>query len=401
VTDPWSVTMISAYGRGESLALALKESGFDVQILDFTEALGAEWNRGLGPFPVATTAYLGKQEQFLSEVKALPRGMNFWLPDGPIELSGPMADFFNRTLPAVRNLHAKDSPDFAVDWLKRFMKIWTSPFQLESWQASLPKATFPYADNIGMVPPTKEKRLMSFERYQTLEHKYLPSTTLSDVQFQGARITQLEAESGHKSAYRSAQWIWCLSSEETDRVGVEVAQQIFANKIRRPEWRWISFDGRCDRGPWSKGFPAYSIVINDLHLPWTYANMLVLRWTESDVFQVWLKVPAVSTQSEVRRSEWAEEVRAHLHRRLPLAAWSVDSSKVSLCPHSPVYDLSSQEDSLPGWKNWDWIAPESLARLDLSARLEREAACYNRLVQWRNEQMKKQGARSDNALHAP
>jgi len=401
VSDAWSVTMISAYGRGESLALALQKSGFDVQILDFTDALGQEWNRGVGPFPIATTAYLDKQEQFLSEVKSLPRGITFWMPDGPLELSGPMSDFFLSTHSAVKHLRTSGAPDFADDWLRRFMKIWTSPFHFESWQTSLPKSAYPYADKIGLVPPTKEKRLMSFERYQTLEHKYLPSTTLSDVQFEGARITQLEAESGHKSAYRTPQWIWCLSSEETDRVGVEVAQQIFANKIRKPEWRWISFDGRCDRGPWSDGFPAYSIVLNDLHLPWAYTNMMVLRWTDRDVFQVWLKVPAASAHNEVRRFEWAEEARAHLYRRLPLAAWSVDSSAVNLCPHSSVYDLSNQEERLPGWKNWDWIAPESLARLDLSARLEREAACHARLVQWRVDQMKKQGARRDHALHAP
>jgi len=397
----WSVNMISAYGRGETLALALQENGFDVQILDFTDALGPEWNRGLGPFPVAATSFLPAQDNFLGEARPLARGLTFWMPEGPLELSGPMSDFFGEREASVKHLRTTAAPDFAEDWLRRFMKMWTSPYQWESWQAKSAPVTFPYADHIGLVPVTKEKRVMSFERFQTLENKWVAASVLRDVQFEGARITELEVESGRREAYRSPQWIWCLSSEETDRVGVEVAQHLFANKIRKAEWRWMSFQGRCDSGPWSSGFPEYTVVMNDLHLPWTYTNVMALRWIDRDVFQLWIKVPAAACLKEDRRFEWAEEARAHLFKRLPQASWSVDSSTWSLCPHSPVYDLNVQEESLPGWKNWDWIAPESLARLDISARLEREAQCHNRLVQWRAEQLKKQGAHRDHALHAP
>lgn len=393
--------MISAYGRGETLALALQDIGFDVQIMDFTEALGPEFERGVGPFPVASTAFIPKQESFLSEVRPLKRGITFWLPDGPLELSGPMSDFFAGRDPAIKHLRTSPGPDFASDWLRRFMKMWTSPYHWDAWQASVPPVTFPYADKIGLVPPTKEARVMGFERFQTLGNKYFGAAILRDVQFENSRILELEVESGRREAYRSPQWIWCLSSDETDRVGVEVAQSLFHDKIRRPEWRWISFQGRCDRGPWSSGFPEYTVMLNDLHLPWAYANMMVLRWTESDVFQVWMKVPASACFKEERRFEWAEEARAHLVKRLPLAGWTLEHTAWSVCPHSCVYDLSVQEDSIPGWKNWDWIAPETLARLDISARLEREAAAYQRLVSWRADQMKKQGARRDQPLHTP
>jgi hypothetical protein len=350
---------------------------------------------------VAATPYLPKQEKFLTEVRPLARGMTFWLDGGPLELSGPMSEFFSENNPAVKALRTSPGADFDADWLRRFMKMWTSPYHWESWQASVPPVTFPYADKIGLIPATKEKRVMSFERFRTLEHKYLAASVLRDVQLEGSRIAELEVESGRREAYRSPQWIWCLSSEETDRVGVEVAQHLFANKIRKAQWRWLAFHGGCRRGPWSDGFPEYTVVMNDLHLPWAYANTMVLRWTDRDVFELWLKVPAAACVKEERRQVWAEEARALLSARLPQALWEVDASAWSLCPHSPVYDLSVQDDGLPGWKNWDWIAPEALPRLDFSARLEREAACHNRLVQWRADQLKKQGARRDNALHAP
>ncbi len=142
--------------------------------------------------------------------------------------------------------------------------------------------------------------------------------------------------------------------------------------------------------------------MGDLHLPWVYANTFSLRWVDTEVFELWMKVPAADALNDsTRRERWAEEARALLNARLPQAIWSVDPNLWSICPHSPVYSPEVAEEGRPGWKNWDWIAPEALARLDFSARFEREAECYNRLVQWRTVEMKKQGARRDNALHAP
>lgn len=396
----WQVNMVSAYGRGESLALALQENGFDVQIFDFTEALGPEWNRGLGPYPIAASAYLPKN-QVLDEVRPLSRGLTFWLPDGPIELKGGMSEFFTKKRRALQHLQQGPASDFEGDWLRRFMKIWSAPFQWEAWQAQPPANPFPYEDEIGLVPASKEARVLSFERFQTLEHKILSCQILCDVQFEGARIMEFEIECGRREAYRAPQWIWCLSSQETDRVGVEVAQNIFSRGIRKAEWHWLNFQGTCDRGPWSAGFPEYSVVINDLYLPWTYTNMMVLRWTDVDVFQVWLKVPALGVHREERRQEWVKEVRAQLEKRLPHAGWSLDGQAWSLCPHSPVFDPLDFEESVPAWKNWDWIAPETMGRLDFSARFELEAASFKRLKDWRTEQIKKQGVRRDHALHAP
>lgn len=400
MSELWPVNMVSAFGRGETLALALQDEGFDVRILDFTKALGQEWNSGAGPFPIAAKSFLAKQGAFLSELRALPRGLTFWRPEGPLELSGMMSAYYGEQEQAVKHLSTGPSGNFDEDWLRRFMKIWVSPYHAESWHSPSGEA-FPYAERLGVLPATKESRVMSFERFKTLDHKYVEASVLRDIQFEGARITELEVESGRREAFRSPHWIWCLSSEETDRVGVEVAQHLFANKIRKAQWRWLSFHGRCHRGSWSGGFPELSVVINDLHLPWVYANAMVMRWTDTDVFELWLKVPTSAAAREDRRKTWAEEARSVLDSRLPQAMWQVEADKWKLCPHSPVFDVESREEGLPGWKNWDWIAPEALPRLDWSARFEREAAVHARLVQWRADQLKKQGARRDSALHAP
>lgn len=400
MSELWPVNIVSAFGRGETLALALQNDGFDVRVIDFTKALGPDWNAGVGPFPVVVEPHLPQQEKFLQELRPLPRGLTFWLPQGPIELSGPMSSYYANQNAAVKNLAASPAAEFDEDWLRRFMLNWANPYHLESWGNSAAQA-FPYAEPLGLIPAAKEARIMSFERFKTLDLKFVEASVLRDIQFEGARITELEVESGRREAFRSPNWIWCLSSEETAQVGLEVAQHLFANKIRKTQWRWLAFQGRCHRGSWSIGFPEYSVVLGDLHLPWVYTNAMGLRWTDSDIFELWLKVPAEAAKLTERRAGWAEEARLALDARLPQAMWQVDGQRWRLCPHSPVFDLETQEDGTPGWKNWDWIAPEALSRLDLSARLECEAAVFARLVQWRADQLKKQGARRDTALHAP
>jgi hypothetical protein len=234
-----------------------------------------------------------------------------------------------------------------------------------------------------------------------LEYKYLPCEKLQDVQVEGGRINELEVLVGRPMAVRSPQWIWCLSSEESAKLGATVSNQIFSNRIRIPEWRWLSLQGHCDRGPWTSGFPEYTIVINDIHLPWAYANAVLLRWTEPDSFRAWIKVPGAACMEPDKRAEWAADIARQLSRRLAPAKWSLDSQSWLLCPHSPVFKANAHEENVPSWKNWDWIAPETIARLDLSSRLEKEGQAFHRLIHWRNEQIKKQGVRRDHAVHAP
>lgn len=397
----WPVNIVTAFGRGETLALALQENGFDVHVLDFTAALGSEWNQGAGPFPIAAQIYLPAQKNFLEEVKPLGRGLTFWLKEGPLELGGTFATFFENHVPAIEHLK-KDirSNDFESDWLRRFMKMWASPFHEDSW-AKAKGASYPYADMIGLIPLSKENFVMSYDRYQALGYKFTPCKHIHDVQLEKGRVTELEVDAGGSVALKSPNWIWCLSSEETAKVGAEVANQLFNKVIRKPEWRWLSFQGHCERGSWSSGFPEYTIVIDDIHLPWNYTNVVLLRWTETDVFKAWIKVPDASFMSGEKRAEWAQEIERKLTVRLSQANWKVEALHWSACPHSPVFASSARDESKPSFKNLDWIAPETASRLDMSARLELEGQAYHRLVQWRNEQIKKQGALRDSTVHAP
>lgn len=402
--NPWTVNMVTAFGRGENLALALHDKGFNVNIYDLTEAFPFEYRRGTGPFPIAQSAFLGAHEQFFKSCEVLPKGLVLWLNDGPLEFGGHMAHFFVEKHEAFRlAVQNQVSPEFAQDWLRRFLRHWISPFHHEPWQTDN-MSQFPVAKTLSLVPRPREATAMGFDRFHGRDI-YRRCQKLSDVQIESGRLTEMEIDSGGAasapSAVRAPQWVWCLSSQETELMNPQVAETLFSRDIRRPEWLWISLQGRCERGPWSDGFPRYSVAIKDIHLPWTYANVFMLEWLEEDKFEVWLKVPAEAVRDATKRTSWASEVEQVLNSRLAIGKWRIDPLAFSICPHSLVFPETMQEWKEPGWKNWDWIAPETTGRLDLAARFEREVESYQRLLSWRNDQLKRQGARGDQALHAP
>jgi len=399
--NSWPVNLVTAFGRGETLALALMEQGFSVRVLDFTKALGDRFVSGAGPFPVLRKSHMDLQKLWLEECHALPRGLVFWLPEGPVELSGFMSDFYRESRADVAALNGQRARDFSQDWMRRFLHQWTSPYFEESWDGPA-GAKFPWQEDLGLFPFRKENQVISFTRYRHLDHPYLTCSRLLDIRFDGPQIEKVEVDAAPVAGFGAAQWVWCLSSAETHTLNPKVAAQLFPGGVFQPEWVWLRMPATLTRGPWSDGFPEYVVAMGDVGLPWTYSNVAILRWVEKDELYIWLRVPAQGVGDGVRRASWARDVEQMLRRRLPMGEWSVDEMTWGICPHSPVFSRGSRDLSYKNWRNWDWISPEVLARLDLSARFEAESRSLTRLQGWRADMQRKQGAnKGDHALHAP
>ena len=243
--------------------------------------------------------------------------------------------------------------------------------------------------------------MVGFERLLSKGVMVHACTHLHDVRAESSQLQELEVECGSRLVASASQWVWCLSSSETQMLSETVAKTLFWRGVLTPEWTWLSLDGTMKIGPWCDGLPTYSVVIGDIFLPWAYANTFVLRRLEGTRLRVWLKVPSGRAGHIDARRGWGLGVENLLRARLPLADWSIDSGAWSRCPNSEVFPTSVRGEVPGQWKNWDWISAETLPRLDLSARLEREATSFNRLIGWRNDQIKKQGVPRDHALHAP
>lgn len=397
----WPVTLVSANGRAATLALALHENGFKVQVLDFTATLPTETHHGAGPFPLLNKTYLPAQKEWLQTALPLVNGLQIWLPEGPIALTGPLRDVHAQHHRELSNwLAARADGDFGQHWLARWLKQWASPFFSESWQDdSGPE--FPVNEALALLPAGSEARTVSFAHLMAKGLNVRPCKGFIEVRAEGGRLKELVVDVGTGLAVPAEQWVWCLSSAETFASGAEVARQLFWRGPMKPDWVWMSFEGSFVPGPWNDGLPDYSVVMGDVHLPWAHANVFVLRRLSETGVRVWLKVPLARSENIDLRRGWALGIENTLRARLPLAEWRIDSALWSVCAEACAFPRELRGE-LPGhWKNWDWISAETLPRLDLSARLEREAASFERIVSWRNEQLKKQGVPRDHALHAP
>jgi len=399
VSQRAEVNLVSAFGRGESLAIELRNQGFTARVLDFTGALPSHCSRGVGPFPVVLRPFTSAQGQWQTKVAPLNRGLTFWLPDGPLELSGPMAAFYSENRKDIQSLE-KPSGTFAEDWLRRFLLQWSLAWQRDSWAVDKGSA-FPSKEVLGLVPSHDEPQMASFERFRFEGYPVVTCDELVDLRLDNSQLSEVVVRSGQEMVLPAEQWIWCLSGRETEILSLDLSKKLFPRGVLRPEWSWMRLSARCEHGPWSSGFPDFTVVMGDVFLPWTYTNVVHLRRWGADGFQVWLKIPSQRAGESEARAGWAREVEDLLNRRLTLAKWTVSSEDWAICPHSPVFEQEPLMADSPKWKNWDWIAPETLPRLDLGARFEREAECFKRLKQWRSDQLKKQGVASDSPLHAP
>ncbi len=397
----WLVGIVSAFGRGETLALALHERGFRVKVIDLTPAFSNVYHRGLGPFPVVNKVFMPAQRDLLQALPPLEGGLSIWLKNGPLELNGPMTSVHMQNSPALKAWKEQEShTEFSQAWLNRWLKEWASPVFRES-SPELDRSPFPAHEPMKLVPIEMEARCMSFHRRSHPAVEVLATQSLKDIRTENSRIAEIEIESSGTRVIGADQWVWCLSSSETHRIAPEVATRVFWRGIVQPEWCWLNFECTMNRGPWSAGWPNYCVLIGDVYLPWVYSNAAVLRKLDDDRLRIWLKVPYARVEDIDGRRGWAMGIENLLRSHLPQADFKVDSSVWQVCPSSFVY---AEETLLHGggrWKNWDWISPENLPRLDLSARLEREAQSFERLLRWQREQVRKQGGRNDQALHAP
>ena len=385
MSQPWRVNLVSAFGRGETLALALHENGFEVKVLDFSQAFAPEYRRGTGPFPVIKKDFLPTQKEYLNSVQPVAQGLTLWLKDGPIELTGPFAPVHILSHPEIQawQTNAKGG-EFSRAWLQRFLRHWTSPYESEPWEATGDQP-FPAELPLGVIAADREPHAHSFEKARVQGVEIHACQSLKDTRWEGSRLTEVEVVAGTTIGVQGNQWVWCLSSFETEQFGESAARKVFWRGIFEPEWSWISFAGHIDEGVWSTGLPVYCVMIGDVYLPWVYANACVLRRESPTKFRYWLKVPRERVKDIDARRAWALELEKALLARLPQAKWTVDSSDWSVCPHSEIYGAAARHQSRGQWKNWDWIAPETMPRLDFSARFEAEAKAYRRLTQWRED----------------
>jgi len=336
------IGIVSIFGRGHWLAARLAQSQIPVTLLDVTDQMGKWQPEDIeGPFGYFQMDNLSEERLTADEkVLKLSNGFTVWLPDGPLELQGPTA---------AHRLSQMLIPDFAVEYLKKSQALTSTqlnglrrqPFQ-SNWPAQLAHHLTSSVDTLsteslkeGLKRPLLEDfyirqvtpagHAKSLKWCEEKGVKVLRNVEVKDLVFEERnKIASLEVRTEHPGIFKAEQLVMCLTAEECAMISQKIQQGLFSGGVIEPQWAWMRFRIKLQgQGPLSDlirdQIPAHCVVIDDLMLPWSHENLMILQRVpqQNDVLDVWMKTPnnqRFNSQYLIARGEKMMEV---LERRLP------------------------------------------------------------------------------------
>ena len=403
---PNAVAIVSAFGRADGLAIELQKSGFEVSLVDCTHLLIQGQNLGAGPFPILANASMGLEleKTVLSDV--LDRGLVFWLPEGPIELDGPLAEFFKSQKEELRQLELlqsgkKATAEFSKTWLWPFLHQLACPWFFESTKATAFGTAFLPQTKMFLVNSTNFLKSLAKATIDVGVVRFQPDS-LDGIKIENNRVISLDLKTNALWDGKFSNFVWALNSYESHRVSQSISELLFNKKVLAPTWQWVKFELRSSVGTWSNGFPAWQVVIEDIYLPWSHTNSFILQKGAGGHWDVWLKVPHHRIENPQSWYEWARGIESVLMKRVPHGQWVCDEASLKTDPQGMIFDLESIGWQPPKLQNLYYCASEVMTRLDWSHWSDQILQLLPKIDSQKNREQKKyKGASSDQALHAP
>lgn len=414
--------IVSAYGRGDWLAGECATRGWKSTLLDLTEVVagvsqadGPRFQEVLtdaeGPFgfflgddvPEAFSEVMARQGDFLPS----PEGFTVWLKSGPIHFSGPLAETHLTLLgfPAEAQKFLKEAQTAAIVKRSRgqefkemeFSSLW--PVQLAHAFAGKSHLPSDRAVDSGVPAPLSApfslRRFSSagaqacFARLRALGVTVREQASVIDLRLdeKGKLVDAIEVADEQGGAEQALAYIWCLSSAETKRLPAHVFAQLYPGGVLKPSWYWqrFSLELTAERG--DEAFPAMTIAIDDLFLPWERANFQVVRRRLSPrSFDSWVKLPIRAAGDLEYLESTAREMEAFLANRMPQFAPRVTvlPTGAEPYPQPPVPIWAEEEISdleMLNVKNFFFSSPENWASLDWLEMYRHQARLLPRLQQ--------------------
>lgn len=336
---PATVVLVSAFGRGNALALALKKNGFTVTLVDVGQSIlqKREWmapEDAEGPFgcfalPDGAELNTAWSEAYHDQ-HACPSGLSLWLSDGPLDLSGPMASrtrwqnlglsqLTHRYLDSLstsggpsreseRNRKILAKIPFRESWAANLAHALMSTRHAESYEALGLDCASPLAAPYGFCQASWagwESGLKILERAGvTVRRKAL----VRDLRLDGREVDALEIEDSRAGIERARAFVWLLSGAESQVLRKSVFDLIFPQGLIEPKWQWLRQTVRLEGNRPADALPGMTLMIGDVFLPWSRENMMILRRRAQSGddfrgFDVWQKLPITARTDLVSKNE--------------------------------------------------------------------------------------------------
>ena len=374
--------IFSIFGRGDWLAWELAGQGQSVQLVDLSSVVGeCAFEDVEGPFGFFKPSRMKESQKRCLDLDAteeeVENGFTVWLPDGPIELRGPLAnyrlkekgvsedlqEFLSGRERLLKSLGLNEDSEkekikkwsYDENWLFRLSSFWASTTEsaVDDWDVESISPLFsPYSlrrkDSLGQRKKTKsfEKKGIHVDSVQSID----------DIEIESGKVKSIKA-SGKE--FRAKKFIWCLSSHESLEV-TEIVKDLFPQGALKPTWCWVRARLQTAESEILKVIPQKVVCIKDVYLPWSHDNFYLLEKTQEDgTIDVWCKVPWEKRIQEDYVNELEKKITGDLSEKFS-SSFSVMSSFIkSNTVNHPIYSKKELEKKKAAFfKNLFFHSPE-------------------------------------------
>lgn len=392
------LVIVSAFGRSHWLAAELAHRGYEVSLVDVSASLGRwapeDWEGPFGVFFSERLSLLQKERLVADEVISEQKeGLTFWLKECPMELMGPLARYqldLQGVNPQVRNyLFDYDSSteqerdvfksqllrgEFKDHWLAHFAHQWSANRLSDFNLGFLTENPLPVFSKMVLRQATRRGMEQSLAWCESKGVRVYRQATIEDLSIDKKKIEGVEIQSDRKGLLKGEEFVWSLSSEETTTFNERVCTKLFPKGGIKPEWSWVRYRAKFIHGEGHLSLPDHVVAIENLFLPWTHENLMVLRRTVlDDEIDIWLRIPNNQRTHHSYLKQMGQKILSLLRQRLRDSDVEISNypqelsySYAELGPRSfPIYGVKDlQSLQRREFHNLHYGGPESWDRLD-------------------------------------
>lgn len=334
--------IVSAFGRGNWLAMELAQAGMRVSLLDVSHKLG-RWTPEdqEGPF-----GFFASPELSESQINRVFEGENLvncsngfclWLENGPLELTGPLYKHKMKDLEIsedcqkyLQDYHLLDAKNknayrdklYAAGFQKSFLaqiahQLSSNRFETNE-KAILKGRPLPIYSSYYLRRNSRRALNASLNRVEQAGVEVFKEAEVLDLSFANKRLQGAEASVAGRSIFvKSNRTLWQLSSAETAFFNPDIYPMLFTKPKVVSRWSWVRYQINI-KPSLARGYlPHISVVIKDFNLPWTHENFMFLnRNVKENCFDVWLKLPTGKRFQKFYLEEILKKIETALSKKL-------------------------------------------------------------------------------------
>ena len=317
----YDYVVVSAFGRANWLAYELRRLGHRVLLFDVSACLGARAPEDHeGPFGFFKTPNMTATEVSALAAESaeheVDAGFTVWTRRGVLEFKGPLYEYAAEThkIPgeveeliwqaekapeAIKTLKSKvKGRSFSQRWLADLSYSLCSNVQAESSDllsgfAALPLFSPYFMRRMNRQSLKKGREFCQRAGCEVFEAKEdgEKSELVYDAKTRALSIL-VSGEGSNSRSICGDQWMWFLSSEETEELWPEASQRLYPKGPARPVMSWSRYRVSVEKSFSLNVLPDKVLIIDDLHLPWTHTNLCWIERTVKAVdLDVWVKLP--------------------------------------------------------------------------------------------------------------